>query len=369
MGRELAALELSEAERSELGSLVGRRSTAQAWRCGLGSCWPALKAGRTRPSRPGWGLTGRRSASGAGASSSIGLDGLRDEPRSGTPRTIEDARIEAVIVRTLETHAAGRHPLEFARHGAGQRAVDLDRAAHLARLRPAAAPAGDLQAVHRPRLRRQGARRRRPLRLAARARHRAVRRREVADPGARPQPADAADAARPGRRGAATTTSAMAPPRCSPPSTSPPAGSSASATGAIAPPSSASSSTRSRPPCQPISTSISSWTITPPTRRPLIRNWLAKRPRWHVHLTPTSSSWLNQVERFFALLTERKIRRGIYRSVAALRPTSTPSSNSTTPIQSPSAGPNPPTTSSLPSSASAYTMPPPTNSHHETSNF
>ncbi|MCP1975508.1 transposase [Bradyrhizobium elkanii] len=48
-------------------------------------------------------------------------------------------------------------------------------------------------------------------------------------------------------------------------------------------------------------------------------NWLAKRPRWHVHLTPTSSSWLNQVERFFALITKRKIRRGIYRRVAALR--------------------------------------------------
>jgi transposase len=54
-------------------------------------------------------------------------------------------------------------------------------------------------------------------------------------------------------------------------------------------------------------------------KTPLIRNWLAKRPRWHVHLTPTSSSWLNQVERFFALITARKIRRGIYRSVAALR--------------------------------------------------
>jgi transposase len=54
-------------------------------------------------------------------------------------------------------------------------------------------------------------------------------------------------------------------------------------------------------------------------KTPLIRNWLAKRPRWHVHLTPTSSSWLNQVERFFALITERKIRRGIYRSVTALR--------------------------------------------------
>ena len=54
-------------------------------------------------------------------------------------------------------------------------------------------------------------------------------------------------------------------------------------------------------------------------KAPLIRNWLAKRPRWHVHLTPTSCSWLNQVERFFALITDKKIRRGIYRSVQALR--------------------------------------------------
>ena len=54
-------------------------------------------------------------------------------------------------------------------------------------------------------------------------------------------------------------------------------------------------------------------------KTPLIRRWLAKRPRWHVHLTPTSASWLNQVERFFALLTDKKIRRGVYRSVAALR--------------------------------------------------
>ena len=54
-------------------------------------------------------------------------------------------------------------------------------------------------------------------------------------------------------------------------------------------------------------------------KTPLIRSWLAKRPRWHVHLTPTGASWLNQVERFFALITERRIRRGVYRSVAALR--------------------------------------------------
>jgi len=50
----------------------------------------------------------------------------------------------------------------------------------------------------------------------------------------------------------------------------------------------------------------------------LIRNWFAKRPRWHVHFTPTSASWINQVERFFALLTERALKRGVFRSVADL---------------------------------------------------
>ena len=49
-----------------------------------------------------------------------------------------------------------------------------------------------------------------------------------------------------------------------------------------------------------------------------IRNWFAKRPRWQVHDTPTSASWINQVERFFANLTEKQIRRGIHRSTAKL---------------------------------------------------
>lgn len=49
-----------------------------------------------------------------------------------------------------------------------------------------------------------------------------------------------------------------------------------------------------------------------------IRRWFAKRPHWHVHLTPTGASWLNQVERFFGLISERQIKRGVYRSVAAL---------------------------------------------------
>ena len=50
----------------------------------------------------------------------------------------------------------------------------------------------------------------------------------------------------------------------------------------------------------------------------MIRNWFAKRPRWHVHFTPTSASWLNQVERFFAELTDKQIRRGVHRSTGEL---------------------------------------------------
>ena len=50
----------------------------------------------------------------------------------------------------------------------------------------------------------------------------------------------------------------------------------------------------------------------------LIRAWFAKRPHWYAHFTPTSSSWINQVERFFALLTEQQIRRGAHRSTAEL---------------------------------------------------
>ncbi|WP_017112607.1 IS630 family transposase, partial [Xanthomonas vasicola] len=49
-----------------------------------------------------------------------------------------------------------------------------------------------------------------------------------------------------------------------------------------------------------------------------IKAWLAKRPRYHIHYTPTCSSWLNQVERWFGLITQRAIRRGSFESVADL---------------------------------------------------
>lgn len=50
----------------------------------------------------------------------------------------------------------------------------------------------------------------------------------------------------------------------------------------------------------------------------MIKRWFAKRPHWHVHFTPTSSSWINQVERFFALLADKQIKRGAHRSVKVL---------------------------------------------------
>ena len=50
----------------------------------------------------------------------------------------------------------------------------------------------------------------------------------------------------------------------------------------------------------------------------LIRKWFAKRPRFHIHFTPTYGSWINLVERWFAELTNKRIRRGVFRSVKEL---------------------------------------------------
>ena len=53
-------------------------------------------------------------------------------------------------------------------------------------------------------------------------------------------------------------------------------------------------------------------------KTPLIQRWLARHPRFHVHFTPTYSSWINQVERWFATLTDKQLRRGTHRSRRAL---------------------------------------------------
>ena len=53
-------------------------------------------------------------------------------------------------------------------------------------------------------------------------------------------------------------------------------------------------------------------------KTPAVRAWLDAHPRFHMHFTPTYSSWLNQVERWFALLTDKQLRRGVHKNLQAL---------------------------------------------------
>ena len=72
------------------------------------------------------------------------------------------------------------------------------------------------------------------------------------------------------------------------------------------------SSSRSTPPCPATSTCTSCWTTCPRTTPPRSRSGsrTQDRRRWHLHFTPTSSSWLNLVERWFKELTDKRLRRG-----------------------------------------------------------
>ena len=56
-------------------------------------------------------------------------------------------------------------------------------------------------------------------------------------------------------------------------------------------------------------------------KTPTIQRWLIKRPRFHLHFTPTSASWINLVERWFGLLTAQQLRRGVFRSTRSLETT------------------------------------------------
>jgi transposase len=54
-------------------------------------------------------------------------------------------------------------------------------------------------------------------------------------------------------------------------------------------------------------------------KTPAVQRWLKRHPRFHLHFTPTSGSWLNMVERFFAEITRKRIRRGVFKSVDELK--------------------------------------------------
>jgi len=74
-------------------------------------------------------------------------------------------------------------------------------------------------------------------------------------------------------------------------------------------------------------------------KHPEVRKWLARHPRWTFHFTPTSASWLNAVEGFFATLTKRRLKRGVFQSVVDLQAAIQPlPRRSQTPSQSPSNG-------------------------------
>ena len=56
-------------------------------------------------------------------------------------------------------------------------------------------------------------------------------------------------------------------------------------------------------------------------KHPKVKAWLTRHPRFHMHFTPTSASWLNLIERFFAEITRKRIRRGVFHSVVELQMT------------------------------------------------
>ena len=103
MGRRFAPLELNEVERTELASLSSRRSTAQGLALRARIILACAEGEQSKVVAARLGIDPDTVGKWRRRFAELRLEGLWDEPRSGTPRTIEDARIEAVIVRTLET--------------------------------------------------------------------------------------------------------------------------------------------------------------------------------------------------------------------------------------------------------------------------
>jgi len=103
MGRRFAPLELDEVERAELVSLASRRSTAQALALRARIILACTEGEQSKVVAARLGIDQDTVGKWRRRFAEHRLEGLLDEPRSGTPRTIEDARIEALIVRTLET--------------------------------------------------------------------------------------------------------------------------------------------------------------------------------------------------------------------------------------------------------------------------
>jgi transposase len=321
-GRRLPVLELTATERSELASLAARRTTAQALAlrarivlgCASGEQNKEVAA-RLGVDRVTVGKWRRRFLVDR-------LDGLRDEPRSGAPRTIEDDRIEAVIVKTLEslppdaTHWSSRGMAK----ASGLSTSTVQRIWRAFGLQPhrletfKLSTDPDFVAKVRDVVGLYMAPPERALVLCVDEKSQ-IQALDRSQPMLPMRPGQAARRSHDYTRHGTTSLFAALD----------------IATGHVI------GKCYPRHRASEFRKFLDEIEANVPTdldvhlvmdnyathKTPLIRNWLAKRPRWHVHLTPTSASWLNQVERFFALLTERQIRRGIHRSLEALYDTIT----------------------------------------------
>ena len=317
-GRELPALEPDEAERAELKALVARRSTAQALALRARIILACAEGGQNKVIAARLGVDRETVGKWRRRFTADRLDGLRDEPRSGAPRTIEDERIEAVVVRTLEstppdaTHWSSRG---MAR-ASGVSVSTVQRIWRAFGLQPHrletfklstdpdfVAKVRDVVGLYVT-----------PpehaivLCVDEKSQIQALDRSQPMLPMRPGQPARRSHDYK--RHGTTSLFAALD-----------------IATGQVI------GKCFRRHRAAEFRRFLDAIEANVPTgldvhlvmdnyathKAPLIRNWLAKRPRWHVHLTPTSSSWLNQVERFFALLTERQIRRSVHKSVADLQ--------------------------------------------------
>ena len=251
-----------------------------------------------------------------------GIQGLHDELRPGRPRTYDDDKVAAVINRALqETPDAATHwstrTLGRA-EGIGKSTVQRWCALfgvkpvkpHLAR--PSSCP--PIRSSSRKCATSSGCTSTRRTTRWCCAWMKSRRFRRSIARSRRCRWAWATSRATPGLQ--PTTTSGTARRRCSP--LSPPGGCWRSAGSGTATRSSCRSCGWSTGRCRRSWTSTSCWTTTRRTSTPRSRRWLATRPRFHLHFTPTYSSWLNQVERWFGLLSQRAIKRGSFRSVPDL---------------------------------------------------
>lgn len=314
----LAPLELSQAERSELMSLSSRRKTAQALALRARIVLACAEGGQNKVVAAQLGLDRQTVGKWRRRFVEHRVDGLHDEPRSGTPRTIEDVRIETVIVRTLEslppdaTHWSSRSMAE----ASGLSVSTVQRIWRAFGLQPHRLETFKLSTDPE---------------FVAKVRdvvglyvsppeHAIVL---CVDEKSQIQALDRSQPLLPMRPGQTArrshdykrhgTTSLFAALDIA----------TGHVIGKCFPRHRATEFRRFLDEIEanvPKELDVHLVMDNYATHKtPLIRSWLAKRPRWHVHLTPTSSSWLNQVERFFALLTDKQIRRGVHRNVADLQ--------------------------------------------------